>query len=241
MFLGMTSLTHLSAPTLAEQAYEALRRAIVAGELVRGQKVTERALAELLNISPTPVREAIRRLEQDRLVQRRGLREVVVSDFDETEIADISLIEETLRALAARLAAARASQASLEAMANALDEADAERQRLSLGGGQAEAPSDDGVHRIWSCLREFHRLLDEACGSPMLLHMLRMADAFESGERRAVLHVEMRARPSRVETRYYQHRAIFDAVRSGDGGRAELLMLEHSHAAAAPRLDSRTP
>ncbi len=73
------SLTHLSAPTLAVQAYEAVRQAIVDGSLARGEKVTERGLADLLNTSPTPVREAIRRLEQDRLLERRGLRTLVVT------------------------------------------------------------------------------------------------------------------------------------------------------------------
>lgn len=238
MLPNVTSLTHLSAPTLAEQAYEALRRAIVAGELVRGQKVTERGLAELLNISPTPVREAIRRLEQDRLVERRGLREVIVREVDETEIADISLIEETLRGVAVRLAAVRATDSALAQMARALDAADDERRRLS-GNTPTEDPSHDGVTRIWHHLREFHKLLDEACGSPMLLHMLAMADAFESGERRQVLRSEIQADPSAVDTRYNQHRAIYEAVRSHDAALAERLILDHGHSAAAARLEAR--
>src|SRR4030088_782626 len=101
----MADLPQLTATTLADQAYTALRQAILDGALARGQKITERGLAEMLNISPTPVREAMRRLEQDRLIERQGPRSVTVAAFDDDEKADIATVESTLRALAARLAA----------------------------------------------------------------------------------------------------------------------------------------
>ncbi|MCO1660875.1 GntR family transcriptional regulator [Pseudonocardia sp. S2-4] len=78
------------------------------GVLPRGGKVTERGLAESLKISPTPVREALRRLEQDRLVKREGPRSVRVAQFDDAESLQITMIEDALRALAARLAAVNA-------------------------------------------------------------------------------------------------------------------------------------
>src|ERR1700716_1446204 len=57
---------------LGDQAYTAIREAITAGRLVPGTKVTERDLAKQLGVSPTPVREALRRLEQEQLVIRSG-------------------------------------------------------------------------------------------------------------------------------------------------------------------------
>ena len=87
-------------------------------------------MAGLLRISPTPVREALRRLEQDRLIERLGPRSVRIANYDDGEIADISAIENVLRALAARLAATRATDVQLAAMQAALDAADAERKRL---------------------------------------------------------------------------------------------------------------
>ncbi len=70
------------APTIGDRAYAAVREAIVSGSFKRGAKVTERGLADMLNISPTPVREALRRLEQDRLIERVGPRSVRIAQFD---------------------------------------------------------------------------------------------------------------------------------------------------------------
>src|ERR1700738_4810881 len=63
------------ADALADQAYVSIRDAITSGRLASGTKVTERALAEQLGVSATPVREALRQLEQEMLVERVGLRE----------------------------------------------------------------------------------------------------------------------------------------------------------------------
>ncbi|HEY0688452.1 MAG TPA: GntR family transcriptional regulator, partial [Kribbella sp.] len=120
----MAQLPHLSSSTLGDQAYAAIRDAIVAGTLPRGEKVTERGLAESLNISPTPVREAIRRLEQDRLVERIGPRSVRVAKFGEKELREVTLIEDALRALSARLAAENATTGQIEEMRALLDAAD---------------------------------------------------------------------------------------------------------------------
>ncbi|NJA60895.1 GntR family transcriptional regulator, partial [Streptomyces sp. NEAU-H3] len=122
----MGQLPHLAASeTLGDQAYAAIRDAIVSGDLVRGQKVTERGLAESLDISATPVREALRRLEQDRLVERTGPRSVRIAKFAAEELREFTLIGDSLRALAARLAAEKSTAAERRAMRAALDGADA--------------------------------------------------------------------------------------------------------------------
>jgi len=235
----MTSLPQLTAPTLADQAYVALRRAIRDGSLAHGQKITERGLAEMLNISATPVREAMRRLEQDRLIERPGPRTVTIASFDDAEVADIATIETTLRALAARMAASRVTEVDRQRMADALDAADASANALLARKKLSDRELQAGVDRVWEHTRAFHAALDEACHSPMLLHMLRMAEAFDAGERREVLRDELRSDRPAVEARYRHHRDIFDAVVAGDGGRAEQLMLTHSHESALPRLRSR--
>jgi DNA-binding GntR family transcriptional regulator len=235
----MTVLPQLTATTLADQAYTALRQAILDGALARGQKITERGLAEMLNISPTPVREAMRRLEQDRLIERQGPRSVTVAAFDDDEKADIATVESTLRALAARLAAARATELELRQMATALDQADEERAALLARKKLSDRDLQSGVDRVWAHMQSFHEILDEASHSPMLLHMLRMAEAFNSGERREFLREELRTDRAAVDARYQHHRAIYEAVLSGDEARAEQLMLMHSKESAQPRLRSR--
>ncbi|WP_312867376.1 GntR family transcriptional regulator [Amycolatopsis pithecellobii] len=65
-------LSKLRSDTLADRTYKAIRNAIVTGAIRAGEKVTECGLAAQLSVGPTPVREAIRRLEQDGLRSARG-------------------------------------------------------------------------------------------------------------------------------------------------------------------------
>ena len=215
------ALRELSSETLADQAYEAIRGAIASGELQRGEKITERGLAERLSVSPTPVREALRRLEQARLVQRTGPRSVRVAELQQRTVRELSLIEARLRALAARLAAEHASEDDHQAMTRALAAADEEL---------AHIPSDpDASQRVLAKLREFHQLVDQACGNDVLLHMLHMAEAFTIDERAQALRDLVAAGyTAGPKSRYRQHRQLLDAIVAGDGDQAEELMLAHA-------------
>jgi DNA-binding GntR family transcriptional regulator len=223
-----SALVQLSSPTLADQAYIALREAIVAGELPRGEKITERGLADRLQVSPTPVREALRRLEQDHLVARPGPRSVRVMDFDATALAEVSAVEDTLRGLAARMAAANATPAQLAKMEAELDAADA---ALAKVRGQAK-PSKKALltaaERAFEHAREFHQLLDAASNSKLLLHFLKMVEAFDVAQRRETLHRQLDAgQVDYLAARFMQHRDILKAVSDKDEQLAEQLVLSH--------------
>ena len=234
----MPQLPHLSSPTLGDQAYSAIREAIVVGTLSRGEKVTERGLAESLNISPTPVREALRRLEQDGLVERTGPRSVRVAEFGEDQLREITLIEDALRALAARLAAQKAGEGQVARMRQALDRAQVLCDEIALNGSAIEADSET-VGEILTILRGFHALVDEASGNPTLVHMLKTVDAFDSEERRRSVLAELKVDPATVQERYKEHRAIFEAIASHQPEEAERLMLAHSSSASRSRLRLR--
>ncbi|MFI8090799.1 GntR family transcriptional regulator [Streptomyces sp. NPDC086080] len=238
----MSQLPHLSSPaTLGDQAYVAIREAIVTGVLERGEKVTERGLADSLGISATPVREALRRLEQDRLVERTGPRSVRIAQFGEEELREFTMIEDVLRALSARLAAEKSTASQRREMAACLDEADA------LRGELREAPSGsdrerDLVLEIQKLMARFHSLVDRASGNATLLQMLRTVDAFGSQERRDSALSQVRGGDWKVvDERYRQHRAIFDAIAAGHGDRAEELMRAHSHTSNISRIRTRFP
>lgn len=235
-----SSFRELSSPTLADQAYDALREAIISGELAPGEKITERGLAARLAVSPTPVREALRRLEQDQLVRRAGPRTVQVADLDDDRAAEIRLVEGTLRALAARLAATNATPAQLERMAALLDEGDAEQARL-LAQGQAGRPvTVEDMAPLLAATRRFHDALNEASGNPVLLRLLSTVDAFSLAHRRPKLRDELR-RPLAAEamtSRYAEHRAVFEAVRAGDADEAERLMQAHAAHRAPDTVDA---
>src|ERR1700722_16036107 len=106
-------------PTLSDQAYRALREEITTGELKPGQRVTERALAEHLGVSPTPVREALQRLEHERLIERDAVRAIRVAEPSVDRLHELSLIEAALRGVAARLAAERATDQEVKRIAEA--------------------------------------------------------------------------------------------------------------------------
>jgi DNA-binding GntR family transcriptional regulator len=222
------ALRELTSETLADQAYEALRSAIVSGELASGEKITERGLAERLSVSPTPVREALRRLEQDRLVVRRGPRLVQVVDFDDEIAAEVRLADGALRAVAARLAAKHATPAQLAELERLLDAGDAELARLqATATDPAELTSRD-VAPILDITRRFHARLNAACGNPVIIRILSLVDTFRLASLNGRLVEELGAEGNRAALeRYHHHRAVFDAVAAGDGAGAERLMRVH--------------
>ncbi|WP_330352187.1 GntR family transcriptional regulator [Streptomyces chartreusis] len=238
----MGQLPHLTvSATLGDQAYTAIREAIISGSLERGQKVTERGLAESLDISATPVREALRRLEQDRLVERTGPRSVRIAKFAEEELREFTMIGDSLRSLAARLAAEKSTAAQRREMRALLDKADGLRgQADGIESGSAE--ERELIQEILHCMRTFHTLVDRASGNSTLLQMLHMVDAFGADERRSTVLAEVGGdRRGAVEERYRQHRAIYDAIAAGDGDRAAELMSAHSAASSDSLISGRFP
>jgi DNA-binding GntR family transcriptional regulator len=124
MTVDSTDQTPARGETRAERANQSLRQAIGNGTLRPGQKVTERGLAEQLMVSPTPVREALLRLEHDGLIERTGPRTVVVADIAEHAIDDLAEVEIGLRGLVARFAARNATPQQVDALDAILDAAD---------------------------------------------------------------------------------------------------------------------
>src|SRR3984893_10404540 len=79
------------ADSLAEQAYLVIREGIATGLFSAGERVTERGLAARLNVSATPVREALRRLEQERLIERVSARQLRVVDHSSDTLRELLL------------------------------------------------------------------------------------------------------------------------------------------------------
>jgi len=84
-------------PSLADQAYRVLRQMLTDGDLEPGERLTERGLATRLGVSPTPVREAIRRLEHERLLERNDGRTLTVAQPSLRRLAELREIEAALR------------------------------------------------------------------------------------------------------------------------------------------------
>src|SRR6266404_1065447 len=101
------------AESLAEQAYRAIREGIATGLFQAGERVTERGLATRLNVSATPVREALRRLEQEGLIERVSARELRVVDHSSGTLRELLLTGAALRAMEARFATHKITDAAV--------------------------------------------------------------------------------------------------------------------------------
>lgn len=217
-------LSSAGGTTLAERAYAAVRDAIAVRELRPGAKVTERGLAERLDMSPTPVREAIRRLEQDGLLERTGPRTVKVSAISEKTIQDLVEVEVALRGMVARFAARHARPEQLDVLDRLLDEADdlliVIKQRHKAGEDVTRL-----IHRLLDAIQHFNDTVEACADNPVLVRLLAQSRVFSEPERR----VRILERTSYDDTfgmdRWRSHRELVRALRERDEATAEAVMI----------------
>ncbi len=181
----------------------ALREALITGEFEPGTPLRQRDLAARFGVSPTPVREALRRLEVEGLVRcdlHRGAS-VVEGKFGATE--ENYQVRAALESLAARLAATRISEAELERLKELHEE-------LARHSKRTAAAIDIN--------RRFHFQIYEAAGSPILLALLRLLW-------RSLPDGPQLIRPLAESVR--MHGEIVAAIRRRDQDAAERLTREH--------------
>jgi DNA-binding GntR family transcriptional regulator len=118
---GHTIKIQRQAAPLRQQVLEALRRAIVSGRLAPGERLTERALIDMMGVSRTVIREALRQIEAEGLIEIIPNMGPVVRVLSVAEAEDLYRIRAVLEGLAARLFAENASDAMLNALEASLD------------------------------------------------------------------------------------------------------------------------
>ncbi|MFJ9034330.1 GntR family transcriptional regulator [Streptomyces sp. NPDC102274] len=225
--------------SLADQAYRRLRDAIRDGALRPGEKITERDLAARLGVSPTPVREALRQLVHEKVVERVGPRALRIADHSSAARSEIVEAEVRLSALMARLAARNATAEQLTVLVSLLGEADqivAGIEKTVAEQGP-EADVADRLAAVFHKLRLFHHQVEACVGNPVLEGLLHQARAFSDEER---LELTMNLAPERTEAfraRYHEHRQLLDALLERDEDRVEELAARH-HRAALVQLSS---
>jgi len=181
----------------------ALRELVISGELAAGAELRQRELADRFNVSPTPIREALKRLESEGLVQYDVHRGARVIDTNFTDGTENFIIRASLEGLAIALAARRITDADLRELADVNDELAAH--------GVRDAHADD-------LNRRFHFLLFDIAGSPLLQSLLRLL--WHSFQQASFIN-----RP--IEISVEQHRGILDALRRRDATAAETLTRAH--------------
>jgi len=198
----------------ADLVYERTRLEIVMGRLAPGTLIDEISLANQFRVSRTPIREALRRLEQDGLVHTLPRRGTLVRRPTLQDLVDIDQIRLLLEPAAARLAAGRVNADALAAVA-------AELARL-------EALHEDDVGRYLDTDWALHDLVLEASGNMHLREVVNRLHDKLSAVRRGSVHPRMRAAIAEL-------RELIDALRTGDAARAESAMRNHLVAALESR------
>ncbi|MDQ7850045.1 MAG: GntR family transcriptional regulator [Armatimonadota bacterium] len=201
-----------------EVVYRTLRDAIVRGVLPEGYRLQDRVLANALQVSRTPVREAMQRLESEGFVETTARQGVVVSSITAQDVEDIYVIRIALEGVAARLAAQRASSAEIELLARLNDQFAAAVRRRDL-------------QAITSLNREFHGALYQATRNRRLAALLNTLHDSVQRFRRSTLSV-----PERAEASVAEHEELIQAIRARDADRAEALARAHKERAKLVRL-----
>jgi DNA-binding GntR family transcriptional regulator len=189
-------------PRLADHVYESLRRAIIEGRIPAGSKLSVPALARQLDVSRSPIREAVARLTADRLAIESPRRGAVVAGFTLGDLVELYEAREALEGTAARLAAERAGLQLREALTAVLRE---HQDALETWNDERRIAAD----------AEFHRLLRDTCGNRTIAEWLEQLQA------RVQIAMLTTAVTAGVRNALEDHERIAAAVIAGDADGAE--------------------
>ena len=212
MSITAENLNQEEAPTLAQRAFESIKSDIINGELAQGAKIVESDLALQYGISRGPLREAINRLEQMKLIVRVPHAGSRVVTLNAQMMEDLYQAREALEGMAARLAARLMPPDEIDALFELLDQHEAE---IAETGGNAYFQREGNIdfhYRIAVASRN-QWILQNLNGE--LYHLIRM------GRRRSGQV------PQRAKSALDQHRQIASAIAARDEELAEILMRRH--------------
>ena len=200
--------------SLADQVFDKLENDIIQGIFPKGEILTELKLVEQLGVSRTPIREALRRLEQERLITDTGKGSMVLG-ITETDLEDIMCIRERIEGLAAYYATKNLTDETKKELTHIVD---LQEFYFSKGDLDHLRQVDDEFHE---CIC---RMSKRAVIYDTLIPLLRKTRRY----RRASMQD-----PARVASTMVEHREIYDAIMSNDAQRAMDLTTKHITVAKA--------
>lgn len=199
----------------AEYVYKRIREEIRNGQYRPGYRLREAELAARLKVSRTPIREAIRRLASDGLIELSPSRGMMIIELDKQKVREMYALRETLEGAVARCAAQHASQTEIEGMRGLL-----QREK------EAKSPKE-----ILKINRLFHQAMQEASHNRYLVHTLHMLYDLLS-----VLPGNPFEMPARVIQSQKEHLAVLTAIEQRNPETAEMLGRQHIQNAGVSRL-----
>ncbi len=195
--------------SLSFALFSTLRKAIVNGAILAGTRLTEVEVSKKMSVSRTPVREAFRKLESERLLIRTPGGKFIVANPDEEEIKEIYLVRSVLEGLAAKIAASKIDANHIREMKSAI-----ERMETGIQRNQ--------IKMVIEANLEFHQLIVQIGHNTILTQTLnRLWDTIQIWSARSL--------ENRSWTRksIKEHKEIIHAMESRNGELAEKLVRSH--------------
>ncbi len=189
--------------------YNSIRDKILSGDYHENEELRENALATELGVSRTPVREALRQLELEGLVNIIPNKGASVTGITKKDIHDIYIIRSYLEGLCAKWACENITQSQIEAL----------EENLYLADFHARRSHFDQIVELDN---KFHDLIYKASASKILNHVLSDFHQYVERVRKITL-----SRPYRANQSSKEHAAIVEAIKKRDGELAESLAHEH--------------
>lgn len=202
----------IHAQSLVDVVTERLEAAIISGELAPGSRISELALAKALGVSRGPLREAVRRLEGRKLVQRTPNIGVRIAELSARDLMDLLCVREALEGMACALAAERISDEELDALEKLLA-SHGKQKELQTGKGYYQESKDFDFHFRIARASDNERLISMICGD--LYHLLR------------VYRYKSSTLAGRAARALEEHQNILDALKKRDPKLAEEAMRTH--------------
>lgn len=195
--------------SLRGRVYNSIRDKILSGDYHEQEELKENALATELGVSRTPVREALRQLELEGLVNIIPNKGASVTGITKKDIHDIYIIRSYLEGLCAKWACENITNTQIESLEEILYLSDFHARRSHF-------------EQMVELDNKFHDLIYKASGSKILNHVLSDFHQYVERVRKITL-----ARPYRAEQSSKEHAAIVEAIKKRDGELAETLAHEH--------------
>jgi DNA-binding GntR family transcriptional regulator len=204
--------------SLKKQVIDGMRKAVVGGSFLPGQKLVERELCQLFDVSRSLMREVLQQLEAEALITVVPYRGPVVSEITPDEARSIYAVRQALEALAGAGCAANASDRDIADLETSLENI-AKHQDIADQKALVEAKN------------EFYRVLLTACGNPVVEEILTGLNNRINSLRRLSM-----AQPGRLADTVHELKGIINAIRERDAERASKLCAQHVANAAAVAL-----
>ncbi|MFM0158414.1 GntR family transcriptional regulator [Paraburkholderia sediminicola] len=216
----LTALMPASVLGVRDHVYAELRRFVLAGKFETGQLLNERALAEALGVSTTPIKEAMRQLQAEGLMRSEARRGVVVT-FGRPQAEEMVLARASLERTITRLACEHAQPTDLVAMGEVI-----EQMRLAT---ISETPV------VLSALNtRFHDAIHRASGCQYLPRLLQAQAVYDQSTRLGL----MEDQDERLRA-FDEHADIYRLIVAGDAGNAERSMYDHVVRSGRQYLDGK--